>query len=207
MTFQDVHLRESPHVSQSELEQVFDRGQTPPDIPHIPFAVRQGLFLRGRVGSVAEARERLHGVSGASGRGGDFVGLVVNTLADVNGFLEPHGLHFAYRVRDEALRFCANSFEADGTPLLVSDTELVSDTLASDIEGAPEGLMNLRTALDLQLLQKVLPRLTGTQEQLELPLADLLRYAERQAFERTAHRLRRLQTILQRDGFAGFDAA
>ena len=33
-------------------------------------------------------------------------------------WLEPHGLHFAYRVRDEALRYCANSFDVDGRGLL-----------------------------------------------------------------------------------------
>ena len=152
-------------------------------------AIRQALFLQARVGSVGAAREKLRQVSPADK---DFATYVVNVLADVNGFLEPHGLHFAYRVRDEALRYCANSFDVDGCGLLTPHT----------LHDAPA---NLRTALDLQLLQKVLPRLTGTLDQLAAPLTDLLRYAERQQFTQTALRLRRLQARLQRDGFSSFD--
>jgi hypothetical protein len=108
--------------------------------------------------------------------------------------LEPHGLHFAYRVRDEALRYCANSFDRNGSGLLSLD-------VPHDIT------RNLQTALDLQLLQKVMPRLMGTQEQLDAPVVELLRYVEKNRFEQTARRLHRLQSRLHRDGFAGFDAA
>ncbi len=153
--------------------------------------MRQALFLQARAADVGAARAKLRQVSPG---GSDFAAQIVNTLADVNALLEPHGLHFAYRVRDEVLRYCANSFDADGEGLLVPD--------------APGNKpRNLQIALDLQLLQKVLPRLTGTLEQLETPLAELLRYAEKHGLEQTARRLRRLQARLQRDGYAGFDAA
>ncbi len=129
--------------------------------------VRQALFLQARVADVSAARSKLRQVSPT---GNDFAAQVVNVLADVNGLLEPHGLHFAYRVRDEALRYCANSFDVDGAGLLTPD--------------APDDKpRNLQIALDLQLLQKVLPRLTGTLEQLETPLTELLRYADRHGFE------------------------
>ena len=73
---------------------------------------------------------------------------VLFTLDGVNHILVKRNLQFAYRVRDEILRFMANS----------------------------EGLLEKYTALDLQILQKVLPRLSGTREQLEKVLLDLLSY-------------------------------
>jgi hypothetical protein len=103
--------------------------------------------------------------------------------------LQPFDLPFAYRVRDEVLRYCANSFDRNGEGLLVPE----------DREA------NLRAALDFQLLQRVLPRFSGTQEQLETPLRELLRWAEQAPFPQTARRLTRLLARLQRDGFVRFE--
>ncbi len=189
LTFGEVCLREDDHTAQDGSQQAALDTQTA-SAERMPFAVRQALFLGARAKNVADARIRLQSVSPP---GTDYAGYVVNTLADVNALLEPHGLHFAYRIRDETLRYCANSFDTNGLGLLSPDKP-------NDLNA------NLRAALDLQLLQKVLPRLTGTQEQLEAPTADLLRYAEKHRFVLTARRLARLQTRLQRDGYAGFDA-
>ena len=187
LTFQEVCLREDRH-EQPRANQ--NDGENSESEARYTFDVRQALFLQARVSDVGAARTKLRQ---SSPPGNDFAAQVVNVLADVNGLLEPHGLHFAYRVRDEALRYCANSFDIDGAGLLTPD--------------APDDKpRNLQIALDLQLLQKVLPRLTGTLEQLETPLAELLRYANRQGFEQTARRLNRLQSRLLRDGYAGFDA-
>ena len=188
LTFQDIHLREPAH-SASTIVSVAEPIVAIPSEAVLSPVLRQALFLQARVESVAAAREKLQQVSPTNG---DFAAHVVNALADVNGLLEPHGLHFAYRVRDEALRYCANSFDVDGRGLLTPDTP--DDVTA-----------NLRRALDLQLLQKVVPRLTGTLEQLDAPLTDLLRYAERHHFVQTVRRLQRLQARLQRDGFVSFD--
>ena len=188
ITFQEVCLREEASTAgetQSDDTALSEPGE------RLPYAVRQALFMQSRVGDMAEARAKLRQLSPS---GSDLPSHVVNVLADVNGLLEPHGLHFAYRVRDEALRYCANSFDQDGSGLLSPDAP--NDTMC-----------NLRTALDLQLLQKVLPRLTGTQDLLDAPLAELLRYADKNHFEQTARRLRRLQSRLKRDGFASFDVA
>ena len=187
LTFQEVCLREDQYEATPSDRNISATGEK--EARYTP-DVRQALFLQARVSNVSAAREKLRQVSPT---GNDFAAQVVNVLADVNAILEPHGLHFAYRVRDEALRYCANSFDVDGTGLLTPDAP---DDKAS----------NLQTALDLQLLQKVLPRLTGTLEQLETPLAELLRYADRHSFAQTSRRLRRLQSRLQRDGYAGFDA-
>ena len=152
-------------------------------------ALRQALFLHERVGGVAAARAKLRALSPPDA---DYAVQIVQSLVEVNALLEPHGLHFAYRIRDEVLRYCANSFARDGQGLLMPDSP--KDRAA-----------NLHTALDLQLIQKVLPRLSGTREQIETPLRSLLRWAENAAFSRTALRLTRLLSRLQRDGFARFD--
>jgi 5-methylcytosine-specific restriction endonuclease McrBC GTP-binding regulatory subunit McrB len=144
--------------------------------------VAQVLFLTRRVHHVAEARERLKALG--------FAPMVLATLSEANGILQPHGLGFAYRLRDEALRFCANSFDTDGTGLF--------DANPSE---------NLRIALDLQLCQKVAPRFSGSQAQLEAPLKKLCEWANSHNFATTARRLERLHTCLQRDGFLHFDIA
>ena len=73
---------------------------------------------------------------------------VLYSLEGVNAILRKRNLQFAYRIRDEILRFMANA----------------------------EGLIERYTALDMQILQKVLPRLSGTREQLERILIEMLRY-------------------------------
>src|SRR5207237_341762 len=77
-----------------------------------------------------------------------FVKRALNLLADLNRILEPYQAGFAYRLRDEALMFIANSFDADGSGLF-------------DLDPA----RNVDVALDLQILQKMLPRMSGTYDQ------------------------------------------
>jgi hypothetical protein len=175
--------------------------EAPTTLPESPTAVelspplRQALFLQARTQSPAAARTKLrqvHALPQQDAAGEDLAGGVIQALAEANAILEPHDLHFAYRVRDEILIYCANSFDVDGAGLLTPETP--TDARA-----------NLRIALDLQLTQKILPRLTGTQEQIEPAARDLLRWAQRSGFERTARRLTRLLTRLQRDGFVGLE--
>jgi 5-methylcytosine-specific restriction endonuclease McrBC GTP-binding regulatory subunit McrB len=73
-------------------------------------------------------------------------------IRDVNALLERHGLHFGYRVANEIALFVAHANEAVGS-------------------GA------LEVALDLQMLQKILPKLHGSRQKLERPLWDLLVFA------------------------------
>jgi hypothetical protein len=74
-------------------------------------------------------------------------------LEDVHDLLERHHLHFGYRVIDEVSAFVGHALsKAEG------DTEAI-----------------VRRAFDLQLLQKILPKLSGGRE-LEEPLAGLLAY-------------------------------
>jgi 5-methylcytosine-specific restriction endonuclease McrBC GTP-binding regulatory subunit McrB len=78
---------------------------------------------------------------------------VIQALTEVHALLERDRLHFGYRVIDEIVRY-------------------VSLALGL-VDGDPEEVA--RTAFDLQLLQKVLPKLTGGRE-LEPPLGRLLAY-------------------------------
>lgn len=149
----------------------------------------QAMFLYARAQTVAAARTKLRSLSPG---GADFAEQVVTRLAEANEILEPHGLHFAYRIRDEVLRYCANSFDTDGSGLL--------NPTAAD---SPEN--NLHIALDLQILQKVLPRLSGTRETLDSPLNALLRWAERLRLDRTVRKLERMRSRLERDGFVTFE--
>ena len=163
--------------------------ETPEAAANVTSEKRQAMFLYSRVQTVATARTKLRSLSSS---GIDFAEYVNHCLADANDILEPHGLHFAYRIRDEVLRYCANSFDTDGTGLLTP-------------EGIESGETNLKTALDLQIVQKVLPRLSGTRETLEEPARDLLRWAERAQLTRSVRKLERILQRLERDGFVTFE--
>lgn len=97
-------------------------------------------------------------------RNGTFLHLAAPSLTNpwldelvlVNQALERYRLHFGYRVRDEVLEYLA--------------------------QAGQEGFLGIgpaaqRRAFDLQLMQKVLPRLSGSRERLERPLRALLALA------------------------------
>src|SRR5262249_20718411 len=71
----------------------------------------------------------------------------------LNDLLAPYGLHFGYRVANEISKFVllAAEFSAPG---------------------------NLWAALDLAILEKVLPKFHGTQEELDEPLRRVFVFAE-----------------------------
>lgn len=145
-------------------------------------AERQRLFLQGRVGHVGKARERLTQV------GADFPSRALSVLQAVNDRLYPHRLHFAYRVRDDVLLFLANSFDAEtGQGLLL-----------------PDAGENFALALDLQIHQKVLPKLNGVAEQLDPLLADLYAWAGAEALPRTALKLARMRAHGAATGYVRF---
>lgn len=107
--------------------------------------------------TVAERRQ----VRDHFARAGRFVDLAepnlnapsLTELVEVNAVLARDRLHFGYRVRNEVLAFVEQA--GDGGLL-------------------GEGADARRVALDVQLLQKVLPKLAGSRERLERPLRGLL---------------------------------
>jgi len=80
--------------------------------------------------------------------------LFLNILGDILNTLAPHTLHFGYRVINEISRF------------IVYTNEAVRN-------------FNLEDALDIQILQKILPKFHGTQAKLEEPLKKLLEFCYR----------------------------
>lgn len=145
-------------------------------------AERQRLFLQSRVGHVGRARERLSQIDAG------FPGRAMALLQAANDRLYPHRLHFAYRVRDDVLLFLANSFDAEtGQGLLLPD---VGD--------------NFALALDLQIHQKVLPKLNGVAEQMDPLLAELAVWATAEALPRTATKLARMRAHGATTGYVRF---
>jgi hypothetical protein len=89
------------------------------------------------------------------GRFGDLLdGDLRRTVLELNDLLTAENRHFGYRVAGEIARFVE---------------------LAAEQSGGGES--DLRSALDLALLQKVLPKFHGTQQEMEEVLDDLFRFA------------------------------
>jgi hypothetical protein len=156
-------------------------GPSPADVPDIAPPERQRLFLASRVETVRAATEQLSAIDPT------YPEHILAVLSDLNARLEPRGLHFGYRVRDEVLRYVAASFAGRGDGLLAADRDA-----------------NLATALDLQIVQKVLPRISGTQETLTLLLDELRTWVESSGFPRAAAKLARMRDRSAEDGIVTF---
>lgn len=143
---------------------------------------RQALFLRARITSIGRARERLSQINPA------FSGQALALLQAVNDKLYVHRLHFAYRVRDDILAYLANSFDSEsGQGLLLPDPQ-----------------ENFTLGLDLQFLQKILPKLNGLAEVLDHLLQELQAWSEAQGLPRTAAKIERMRTHGMVTGYIRF---
>lgn len=152
----------------------------------VPFEVRQQVFLNAKVRDAAQARAQLDALKP------DLSAMVLEILVALNTLLDAAELGFAYRVRDEILMFCANAFDTDGRGLLCPDTP-------------DDAVRNLRLALDFQIVQKVLPRISGTAAQIQPILEGVARYATQQTLTQTQQHAERLLSRLSRFGFVRFD--
>ncbi|HEX5720978.1 MAG TPA: hypothetical protein VF179_32800 [Thermoanaerobaculia bacterium] len=101
-------------------------------------------------------------------------------VKDLNGLLAQENRHFGYRVAAEISRFV---------------------TLAAE-QATGEGAQ--RAALDLALLQKVLPKLHGTQQELEDLLKKLVHFGSGAALPRFTAKVERMLRRLERQGFTSF---
>jgi energy-coupling factor transporter ATP-binding protein EcfA2 len=82
-------------------------------------------------------------------------------LTELNALLQPHDLHFGYRVFDEIMMFLAN---AEGSPVF-----------------GGFGPDRLDAAFDAAVLMKVLPKFHGTRGKLREPLEKIVRWAREPA--------------------------
>jgi len=125
-------------------------------------------------------------------------------LIEINTLLEPAGLHFGYRVRDEIAFY------------LTQHHELGFETA---------GLMSKQDALDYQLMQKVLPRIQGSSmavltallmllkrltgaiisQDMELKAVEqALSEADREAFPRSTRKIQFMLHRFHEDGYTSF---
>lgn len=100
-------------------------------------------------------------------------------IQELNVLLQKHHLHFGYRVANEIARF------------LNLAEENTKDQQPSE-------------ALDLQILQKVLPKLNGSRARLREPLQELLKFTNEHHFERSGEKISRMLKTVQEVGFVSF---
>ncbi len=154
-----------------------------PNTSPMPPDARERLFLGDRARTVAEAESRLNAISPA------IVTRFYEALSGLSDLLSERGFAFGYRVRDESLRYLAHCFALDGMPLLVEG-------------GTTEETVT--AALDLQWVQKVLPRIGGTQERLANLLRRVTEWADANGFTRTVAKVRRMTRRADEDGIVSF---
>jgi len=102
-------------------------------------------------------------------------------LLKLSEILEKSNLHFGYRVVNEVSRFMLNAHE------------LVDN-------------FNVDETLDIQILQKILPKFHGTQAKLEEPFGELLEFCKgaNGRFPRSARKLTRMIRNLKLQGYTSF---
>lgn len=100
-------------------------------------------------------------------------------IVALNDTLRPDHLHFGYRVANEMARFinAADRFTNVEDP---------------------------RATLDLQVLQKVLPKLNGSRARLETPLTRLMGFAQENQLPKSREKLERMLKTLKDVGFVSF---
>ena len=104
----------------------------------------------------------------------------VNEIKEV---LQPYHLHFGYRVANEMARF------------------ILLSTKYIDFKDA-----DLSKAIDIQILQKILPKFHGTQGKLEKPLGELRDFCESHGYGRSVNKLEQMLLDLKANGYCSFIA-
>lgn len=106
-------------------------------------------------------------------------------LEEINAMLAEEDLHFGYRIRDEVLIYMAYALDL--------------------IEGLPSNApaFTPRDAFDYQILQKILPRLSGAGEELADLLDTLIAFCDSK-YPRSTHKLQRVKRRLEHTGFVSF---
>ena len=103
---------------------------------------------------------------------------IIPELESINGILENLGLHVGYRVRDEFSFYMIYNRKFE--------------------------LLEEKKCIDLQILQKVLPRIYGSSIEVEEVLGELKSYCEEQGYELSSSKLDFMLRRYNRDGFTSF---
>jgi 5-methylcytosine-specific restriction enzyme B len=117
---------------------------------------------------------------------GDIIGDDANPILELMNLLKKYNLHFGYRVVNEISRFIWLS------------KNLVGENF------------NLNVAMDIQVLQKILPKFHGTRGKLEDPLKDLHKFCKAEHSEngvlypRSAIKIARMLKNLEIQGYTSF---
>jgi len=103
-------------------------------------------------------------------------------LAKINGLIKVKNQRFGFRVRNETIAYLANS-------------ENIFSENPDD---------NTRIAFDIQIKQKILPKLSGSGRDLRDSLSDLKQYFEERKYERSLEKVNDMISRFDRDGFTSF---
>jgi len=101
-------------------------------------------------------------------------------LRDLNARLQPHMLHFGYRVADEILLYLWNAYS-------LNDPDF-----------------GLDVAFDYQIYQKVLPKFHGSEAKLKEPLTVVREFCENHGYTRSLAKIAQMLDALRKEGFASF---
>ena len=105
---------------------------------------------------------------------------IVELLTTLEGRSEvKYNMHFGYRVANEMARFI----------------NLSSENIID---------FNWVDALDIQIIQKVLPKIHGTRSKLEGPIKDMIIYCNKHSFPRSKNKLENMQLNLNANGYTSF---
>jgi len=110
----------------------------------------------------------------------ELFGNAENALVQLLERLEPYNLHFGYRVANEIGRFVA---------------------LASDLLGVN---FDIATAIDIEILQKILPKFHGTASKVEEPLKELKAFCENERYPLSTEKLDRMLKRLGAQDYTSF---
>lgn len=104
---------------------------------------------------------------------------IAGTIGEIINILQPFNMHFGYRTVNEVSRFlCLASKQVENC--------------------------DLKEALDIQLLQKILPKFHGTQGKLEVPLKKVQEYCKEKDLRLSFKKLERMLRILNDQGYTSY---
>jgi hypothetical protein len=113
----------------------------------------------------------------------------IQRLETINRILEEIECHFAYRVRDEIVRYMAYAHDFI--------EEIASKNM--DLHA-----FTMEKAFDYQVMQKILPRISGSREELDMTLSSLAELFENEGLQMSHRKIQQMQRKSERLGFTSY---